>query len=611
MALMTSMRTKMHIVLWAVLILFLLSMTVGGLVGGANVIDQLLGKTNPAEAVGVINGEKIPPDFFNQLVSQQLEQYRTSGQTVNDQMLDGIRNQVWDNIIQENLVAAEIEKMDITATDEEVLFHLQNNPPQFLQTMPAFQTNGQFDMQKYIEAINNPEGNEWAPIEQIMKTNVIPNYKLQKILYSSISVSDSEIHDEYIRRYVNYTVDAIHVVENNIDAADLEVTDNEIKRAYNNRKDEFDQPESRKMRFVYWKKAPTNSDTVSVYNDALDIIEQINSGDDFTDLANLYSEDLGNKDSQGLPRGGDLGWIERGQMVKPFSDAAFSARKGTVVGPVLSQFGYHIIKVIDKKNVNGKTQVNAAHILLKIDFGAESRDALRRDATLFSYDAQDYGFDAALDTHSVVASAVSITEDGILIDPIGQLRNGSRFAFNSEIGTVSSPMENDDYYAVFVFESIIPEGPSPLEEVEDQLKQDIRKDKVTNATKSVASDLRDQINKGTTFSDIVAEGKGYEVVTDDSNVPNRGFTSIGRSNFVTGALLNAKNGDVLGPLKTARGYAIIFVKEASEIDPDEYEVKKDILKTNLLSNKQNQVFDNWLEQLKDEADIEDFRKYHF
>ncbi len=611
MATMTLIRTKMHIVLWAVLILFLLSMTVGGLVGGANVIDQLLGKTNPAEAVGVINGEKIPPDFFNQLVSQQLEQYRTSGQTVNDQMLDGIRNQVWDNIIQENLVAAEIEKMDITATDEEVLFHLQNNPPQFLQTMPAFQTNGQFDMQKYIEAINNPEGNEWAPIEQIMKTNVIPNYKLQKILYSSISVSDSEIHDEYIRRYVNYTVDAIHVVENNIDAADLEVTDNEIKRAYNNRKDEFDQPESRKMRFVYWKKAPTNSDTVSVYNDALDIIEQINSGDDFTDLANLYSEDLGNKDSQGLPRGGDLGWIERGQMVKPFSDAAFSARKGTVVGPVLSQFGYHIIKVIDKKNVNGKTQVNAAHILLKIDFGAESRDALRRDATLFSYDAQDYGFDAALDTHSVVASAVSVTEDDILIDPIGQLRNGSRFAFNSEIGTVSSPMENDDYYAVFVFESIIPEGPSPLEEVEDQLKQDIRKDKVTNATKSVASDLRDQINKGTTFSDIVAEGKGYEVVTDDSNVPNRGFISIGRSNFVTGALLNAKNGDVLGPLKTARGYAIIFVKEVSEIDPDEYEIKKDILKTNLLSNKQNQVFDNWLGQLKDEADIEDFRKYHF
>ena len=75
------------------------------------------------------------------LVNQQLEQYRTGGQTVSDQMLENTRNQVWDNIIRENLVAVAIEEMGITATDEEVLFHLKNNPPQFITTMPTFQTN--------------------------------------------------------------------------------------------------------------------------------------------------------------------------------------------------------------------------------------------------------------------------------------------------------------------------------------------------------------------------------------------------------------------------------------------------------------------------------------
>ena len=611
MAVMTSMRTKMHIVLWGVLILFLLSMTVGGLVGGANILDELLGKTNPAEAIGVINGEKIAPDFFNQLVNQQLEQYRAGGQTVSDQILENTRNQVWDNIIREKLVGEAIEAMGITATDDEVLFHLQNNPPQFLTTVPAFQTDGQFDMQKYLEAVNNPVGNEWAPVEQIMKTSVIPNYKLQKMLFSSISVSDSEIRKEFVRRYIDYTIDAIHVVESNIDNADIVVTDEEIKHTYNNRIDEFDQPESRILRFVYWKKETTNMDTMSIYNDAIDIIEQIKSGDDFADLANLYSEDPGNMDSQGKPKGGDLGWFERGQMVKPFSDAAFSARKGSIVGPVLSQFGYHIIKIIDKKIVNGKNQVHGAHILLKITFGAASRDALRRDATLFSYDAQDYGFDAALDTHSVVASEIMVTENGINIDPIGQLREASRFAFNSEIGTVSSPMENDDYYAVFVFESIQPAGPSPLEDVENTLKEDIRKDKIANATMKLASKLRDQINKGSKFDEIVAKNIGYEIITNDTDVPNRGFGSMKRSNFVTGALLSGRTGDVLGPLKTSRGYAIIFVKDIKEIDSEEYELKKDILKNNLLSNKQNQVFDNWLEQLEDNANIEDFRKYHY
>ncbi len=535
MAVMTSMRTKMHIVLWAVLILFLLSMTVGGLVGGADILDQLMGRTNPGEAIGVIDGEKIPPDFFNQLVNQQLEQYRVSGQTVSDQMLEDIRNQVWNNIIRENLIASAILDMGITATDEEVIYHLQNNPPQFLRTMPAFQTNGQFDTQKYLTAVNNPEGNEWAPVEQIMKSNVIPNYKLQKMLFSSITVSDSEIRKEHIRRNVDFTIDAVHVVENNVNPADIDVSENEIKRAYNNRKDEFNRPESRKLRFVYWPKGSSASDTISTYNDARDIIAQLNSGADFADLANLYSEDPGNKTPEGSFRGGDLGWFERGQMVKPFSDAAFSARKGAVVGPILSQFGYHVIKVLDKKTVNGKTQVHGAHILLNITVGADTRDAIRRDATLFSYDAQDYGFDAALDTHSVVATEVSLNEDGVFINPIGQLRYAARFAFNSPIGEISSPMENDDYYAVFKLESITPKGPAPLKDVENAIKEDIRKDKIAVTTKKLASELRASINKGTTFDEIVAQDNGYELVIGETNNLNRGFSSIGRSNFVTGA----------------------------------------------------------------------------
>ena len=66
MAMMTTLRNRMHVVLWSLLVLFLLSMTVGGLVGGANIIDQLLGRVNPAEAIGSVNGDLITPDQFNQ-----------------------------------------------------------------------------------------------------------------------------------------------------------------------------------------------------------------------------------------------------------------------------------------------------------------------------------------------------------------------------------------------------------------------------------------------------------------------------------------------------------------------------------------------------------------
>ena len=59
MALMTSMREKMHVVLWGLLAMFLLSMTIGGLVGGANIIDQLVGNVNPQTTIARINGENL------------------------------------------------------------------------------------------------------------------------------------------------------------------------------------------------------------------------------------------------------------------------------------------------------------------------------------------------------------------------------------------------------------------------------------------------------------------------------------------------------------------------------------------------------------------------
>ena len=84
MALMTTMREKMHVVLWTLLALFLLSMTIGGLVGGANIIDQIFGKINPQTTIASINGELISPDQFNNLVNQQINSIKSGGQTLND-----------------------------------------------------------------------------------------------------------------------------------------------------------------------------------------------------------------------------------------------------------------------------------------------------------------------------------------------------------------------------------------------------------------------------------------------------------------------------------------------------------------------------------------------
>lgn len=76
---------------------------------------------------------------------------------------------------------------------------------------------------------------------------------------------------------------------------------------------------------------------------ANNLLTMVRAGQDFTDLARTHSECPSAKD------GGSLGWFGRGQMVKEFEDAAFGGRKGEVVGPVKTQFGWHLIKIVDAK----------------------------------------------------------------------------------------------------------------------------------------------------------------------------------------------------------------------------------------------------------------------
>ena len=127
MALMTSIRTRMHVVLWGLLIVFLLSMTVGGLVGGANILDQLFGRIDPSTGIGAVNGEIISPESFTRLVGNRADQARADGQTIDARTLDQIRKQVWDNIIRDYLVAQTVKDLKIEATDDEVIYHLKNN----------------------------------------------------------------------------------------------------------------------------------------------------------------------------------------------------------------------------------------------------------------------------------------------------------------------------------------------------------------------------------------------------------------------------------------------------------------------------------------------------
>ena len=609
MGLMTSMREKMHVVLWALLAMFILSMTIGGLVGGANVLDILAGNVDPRTTIAQINGEDISPDYFNQLVSQQLEQARSNGQKLNDFQIRRARDTAWDNMLQDVLVSQEVKRLNISASDEEVMYHLENNPPPFLQQNPSFQTDGVFDWDKYRTALASPQGDEWLPIEAFMKNTYVPNFKLQKLLDESIIITERNIKNEFIKRNVNYTISGIHITSGKVPVEESEPSDSEIREEYNKSKSDFKHDELRSVSYVSWKKEPAKNDSISVQKLATAIYERAKEGEEFATLANEYSVDPGNQGT----KGGDLGWFGKGQMVKEFEKAAFTAKKGEIIEPVKSNFGYHIIYVRDKKVENGEEKVLASHILLKIEISSTTLSNLKRDATLFSYDAQDNGFSSAVSEHNLdIGNHKKMNEEGFSIKGLGGLRAGVRFAFNSKVGDVSDILENDQYFSVFTLDTIIAPGFKSYEEVQAQLKGTLKKTKVMAATLDEANKLLLTISgKDIKLDDAIDEDSELDAVKNESKQLVQGFTSIGRSNYVTGALLAAKPGEILGPLETGRGHAIIELKEISVFDSTEYEVQKESLRKTIFNQKQNQFFQAWLDDLKENAEIVDNRKFYF
>jgi len=607
MGVITNMRSQMQVVMWTILVLFIVSMAIGGLVGGASIGD-IFGQ-NSSDNIGSLNGKPILHEDFNRLVFDEIGRIESqSGETMSDEDREYVRAVVWERLIQDLLIQEQIEENEIVIGDDEVLYQLKNNPPPFLQASSAFQKDGRFDLERYMEAILNTEGDEWLPIEEFMRNIYLPNYKLQQLIIHSASTTEEDIRNSYIQRFVNYNIEVLHITDKVLEEETPQPSEEELMAAYSENVDDYKQPEMRYMKYVKWPIVSDYNDSLRVQLEAGNLIQRIHQGQSFSDIANAYSEDPGNSVNPDSLNGGRLGWFNKGQMVKEFEEAAFSGQIDEVIGPILTQFGYHIIKINNKRTVeDGEEQVNASHILLTVTPGKDTENKLRNLSSIFSLEAKEYGFfDLADSLNMEINDANGVQRASIFIEDIGVARNAVQFAFSSEEGEVSEYVENDNYFLVFYLDSISPSETMSFETVKESLIEesivDIKKKQIEEIANNLLID-KENVN----LSDLAETYPNFEYVEEATSTLIGSFTSIGKSNYVSGALLNAKEGDFLGPLPTIRGQAFIKVLSIDEISEEDFNEKKESLKFSLIIQRQNLIWSNWLQALRDDSDIEDNR----
>ena len=615
MGIITNMRNRMQVVMWTILVLFITSMAIGGLVGGASIGD-IFGQQN-GNHVGSLNGKPILYENFNRLVNDEITRVQSqSGQDISDEDREYIRAVVWERMIQDLLIQEQIEENNIVVSDEEVLYQLKNNPPAFLQGSPAFQTAGNFDLEKYLDAILNPQGDEWRPIEQFMQEIYLPNYKLQQMVVNSASTSKQDVIDSYRSRFIDYKVEILHITDKSLEDNEFfdsmmegRPTDQELSELYDENIEDYQQSEMRYMKYIKWPIVSSSNDSLRTKLEAENLMYRINQGESFSTIANMYTEDPSNNMGEDAPKGGDLGWFNKGIMISEFDKAAFEAKKGDLIGPVLTNFGYHIININDKKTLDdGTEQVNASHILLTVSPGKDTESNLSDTASIFSLDAKESGFTQLADSLGMtVNDASGVQKESIFIQDIGVARDAVRFAFNSELGDISDVVSNDNFFLIFYLDSISEEKTMDFDEVKEELKTDYLVKTKEKNIENIALDISKDLNGAMTLADISNKNPEFEYIAEDTGNLVGSFESIGKSNYVSGALLNASVNDILGPFPTLRGQTFIKVLEIGEINQSDFEEKEESLKFSLIIQRQNLIWGNWLQALRDESDIEDYR----
>jgi peptidyl-prolyl cis-trans isomerase C len=254
-------------------------------------------KKAPGDMIAVVNGTIITKGEFDRVRDYELRRASQSGQQIPEAQMEKIENSILDSLIVGELLFQESKKKGVQVKPETV-------NEQLTVIKKRFPSETEFN--KALEENNMTESKIRADISRDMA--------IQQLI-------DKEVDQK------------------------VKITDEESKAFYDTNPKFFQQPEQVKASHILIKvdEGASEEKKAEARKKIKDIQQKVQKGEDFAALAKTYSE------GPSAPKGGDLDYFGRGQMVKPFEDVAFSLKPNETSDIVETRFGYHLIKVVDKK----------------------------------------------------------------------------------------------------------------------------------------------------------------------------------------------------------------------------------------------------------------------
>ena len=560
-------------------------------------------------------------------IQQQLSQIEQSNQ-VPQQLRGFYAQQILQQLVFQREMEYEAKRLGIAVSDQELADRVR-------LVLPMAMNGGSFIGKEQYEALVQERFHlSAATFERYVRQELLVE-KFRKLVTDGISVGPAELQDGYHYKNEKVKLDYALIKPEELEAK-ITPTDAEIKAAYEKNKSKYQVPDRRSVRYalldvnqlrqtlqisddVLKQQYQANIQQYEVpsqvhvqhilfktvgQTDALveetrkkaeDVLKQAKKGAKFDELAKKYSEDPGSKD-----KGGDLGWIRQGQTVPEFEKTAFSLAPGQISDLVRTQYGFHIIKVLEKQNAHTKPfeevkdSIRTPLLLTEADKQAsqtaDQLSAAIRRSSKISLD------DLANQYHLTLGQTRPVSAS----DPILELGNSQEVKdeiFRLRPGDLSLPIRSDRGYVILSVKDTFSAHQGTLEEVRDRVIADLKKEQSVQQAKGKADELLKRVKAGEKF-DAAAKALGLEPKTSDS-ISRDGSIPGAASGKQLGAAFNLKQGDLGAPLSLGQSWMVYRVAEKVEADPAKFEAQRKQLTEELLQSKREVAFEAFRSALSD------------
>ena len=572
-------------------------------------IGQVMQILQPsANIVLKVNGREVPITVYQQRLQAAYEQYRQQAgvATLAREDEQQIQEQVTNQLIQDILLQQEYGRLGIQVSDEEILEAARTSPPPEVMRDPQFQTNGQFDLRKWQQFLQSGDRATLMQIEAIYRDR-IPQIKLAQYLTSDVYVSDAKLWRIFRDQHDSVTVAALAVWPYLV-ADSIPVSDAELQRYLVAHTDDFKRPARAFVRFVAVPRLPLAADSAAARARVARVRAQLLGGAKFEDVARRESAD-----TVSGKQGGDLGWVKRTEQAfdPQFMAAVKTLAPGRVSAPVLTQFGYHLIRLDAVKGDSLKLR----HILVPIELQGPHLEAVEARVDSLERLAADQQNGALLDSaarrFNLPLSPVQRIVDGAPLE-LGRYRipDVSVWAFEAHVGETSPIIEAKPAYYVFRLDSLVPEGVPPLADVRDRVVAAVKLEKQKAIARHRADSLAAALRG---IPDLSAAGtaRGLPVQRLGPFTRIKPPNYLAREPLVVGAAFGLRVGERSGAIVGEGGDFIIESLARKTADSTAWLAQKESQRTQLLTAVRQARIQQYVDALRAKATIVDRRKEIF